>query len=123
MCYHCFLISCIQSIKKKPIVPNFGSTLSGTHTTDLPSLQKVMTIKAVPLQQRLPSSTLPHANLFSTRLQNELVIHFWGLSISYCMCLHTKYCFYKILCDSMFCTFLLVYVYVQHYNNTVNLFF
>ena len=105
MCYHCFLISCIQSIKKKPIVPNFGSTLSGTHTTDLPSLQKVMTIKAVPLQQRLPSSTLPHANLFSTRLQNEL-IYIFGVCQSVTACVFTATKFHVMACFAHFCLYM-----------------
>ncbi|XP_019853032.1 PREDICTED: protein FAM149B1-like [Amphimedon queenslandica] len=63
----------IQSMKKKPMVPSLIG--SGTHTTDLPNLQKVMTIKPVSLQQRLPSSSLPPTNLFSTSATGSMLFH------------------------------------------------
>ena len=48
----------IQGIRRRPIAPG-PLVAGGNHSMDLPSLQKVMTIKPVPLQQRIPSSTLP----------------------------------------------------------------
>ena len=45
----------------------FLGPMVASHTTDLPSLQKVMTIKPVPLQQRLPSSIPPSSALSSIR--------------------------------------------------------
>lgn len=47
-----------QSLKRRPIAPSIAPGVV-SHTTDLPNLQKVMTIKPVSLQHRIPSSTLP----------------------------------------------------------------
>ena len=81
-----------------------------------------MTIKAVPLQQRLPSSTLPHANLFSTRLQNEL-IYIFGVCQSVTACVFTQnIVFTKFYVVACFAHFACICVYAA-FNSTVNLFF
>jgi hypothetical protein len=65
------LIYILQSVKKKRLVSSIP------HTTDLPSLQNVMTIKPVALQQRIPSSSLqPYNNhLSTTSITGSLLIH------------------------------------------------
>ena len=49
----------LQPFKQRLAAPGPLAPGVPTHSTDLPNLQKVITIRPVPLQQRLPSSTIP----------------------------------------------------------------
>lgn len=73
----------IQPLKLRLAAPGPLAPGVPTHSTDLPNLQKVITIRPIPLQQRIPPSTLPAVGPSTSRYMYVLAAHYMYTALQY----------------------------------------